>query len=418
MEQKHLPSILESATVSRCTFAVSDVTPATVPLRDVDYHAGLAKFLGGRVEACSRYVGRLVDPFGAHPLIETLHRAFQSHYPVCLSPDVIWLTLMQGIARHVNENSKALRPQFVAHDGPLLIAVRRDDFIKGSPENPWPEVFTSFSEQIRSHIGPVHDLMLADFSTTGPAARAASEIVLLDAMQSYFEYEFRTMCGIPSITLEGTPADWRDLVRRMREFSRFGLAWWIDSITPILDEFVAAAEGQVHHEFWESIYKFEGPRGSGGAPHVSGWAARLFPYHQTRDGSLYRNPAVSRPLISRWASRWFPPFRSRIALLSRTPRISPPLSPSVGPEPNQIPAPTAKAPFKWKYLGKECDMEFIGGLLGIRQASDTLCLTPEIGWAVRDASPSRVRRRSETAGLDFNGLFCIGDRRRTSQPQE
>ena len=48
--------------------------------------------------------------------------------------------------------------------------------------------------------------------------------------------------------------------RRMREFSRFDLAWWIDSITPILDEFVAAAEGQVHHEFWESIYKFEGPQ--------------------------------------------------------------------------------------------------------------------------------------------------------------
>ena len=86
MAQQHLPSSLESATVSRCTFAVSDVTPAAVPLRDVDYHAGIAKFLGGRVEACSRYVGRLVDPFGAHPLIETLHRAFQSHYPVCLSP--------------------------------------------------------------------------------------------------------------------------------------------------------------------------------------------------------------------------------------------------------------------------------------------------------------------------------------------
>ena len=66
---------------------------------------------------------------------------------------------------------------------------------------------------------------------------------------------------------------------------------------------------------------------------------------------------------------------------------------------------------RWKYLGKEFDMEFIGGLLGIRQASDTLCLTPEIGWAVRKASSSRVRRRSETYYLDFNRLFCIGDRR-------
>jgi hypothetical protein len=31
-------------------------------------------------------------------------------------------------------------------------------------------------------------------------------------------------------------------------------------------------------------------------------------------------------------------------------------------------------------------MEFLGGFLGIRQDPDSLCLRPEIGWAVRDTS--------------------------------
>lgn len=33
-------------------------------------------------------------------------------------------------------------------------------------------------------------------------------------------------------------------------------------------------------------------------------------------------------------------------------------------------------------------MEFVGGLMGIRQDPDTLCLRPEIGWAVREAGSS------------------------------
>jgi hypothetical protein len=29
-------------------------------------------------------------------------------------------------------------------------------------------------------------------------------------------------------------------------------------------------------------------------------------------------------------------------------------------------------------------MEFLGGFVGVRQNEDTLCLTPEVGWAVRE----------------------------------
>lgn len=37
----------------------------------------------------------------------------------------------------------------------------------------------------------------------------------------------------------------------------------------------------------------------------------------------------------------------------------------------------------WEYLGRRIDMELIGGLVGVRQDTDTGALSPEVGWAVR-----------------------------------
>ena len=82
--------------------------------------------------------------------------------------------------------------------------VERPDFLLGQP-NPWPEAFAAFSDQIAGHVGKLRDLVVADFSTTGPLERAATEVLLMDTFQGYFEYEMMCGCGIPQITLRGTP---------------------------------------------------------------------------------------------------------------------------------------------------------------------------------------------------------------------
>src|SRR5262249_37763132 len=148
-------------------------------------------------------------------------------------------------AHHVNANAEVLRPRLVKHEGKLPLVVHRDEFVKGSPENPWPGVFAEFSAAIRAHVGDAQNLIVADFSTTGPVERAASEVVLLDTMQAYFSYELRTLCGIPSITLEGTVEDWRKIAGRVLEFGRFDLQWWLEPLQPILEQFVVAASGRV-----------------------------------------------------------------------------------------------------------------------------------------------------------------------------
>ena len=218
---------------------VADVTPAKTPLREVDYGAAVDTLLarsvmpaflrtvvfgeaagaaGSRpVEACAHCDGRLVANVQWHPFVAAVHLAFDEHRPLVLSPDMLWLLVAQGFANHVNANAEALRPQFVAHPGKETINVRRDDFVKGSPANPRPQVFEEFSGGIREHIGAAtHDLLLPRFSTTGPTEKAAAEVVLMDAMQAFFDFQLHTLCGIPQIVLEGTHHDWQLLAERTR----------------------------------------------------------------------------------------------------------------------------------------------------------------------------------------------------------
>src|SRR5262249_6294224 len=141
-----------------------------------------------------------------------------------------------------------LRARFVRHQSKAKITIERPDFILGQP-NPWPEAFSLFSDGIAAHVGKLRDLVVADFSTTSPVERAASEVLLMDAFQGYFEYEMRAGCGIPQITLLGTPDDWRSVRQRASMLSEFELAWWTRSLLPVLDQLVETAEGRVDQGF-------------------------------------------------------------------------------------------------------------------------------------------------------------------------
>jgi hypothetical protein len=319
------------------------------------------------IEACCRYHGRLVAGVSNHPLITALYDSFTQHRPLCLSPDMIWLLICQGVAHHVNVHAENLRSRFVRHQGKARIELRRDDFIKGSPENPWGEVINEFSLRVREQIGPAHDLFVPRFSTTTPTERIAAEIVLLDAVQSYFAYVLHSRCGIPAITLEGTVEDWQDLADRVEAFAQFDLEWWLTPLQPILQQFVATARGDVRRAFWESIYKFGSF--SGGAA-ITGWIAAFFPYFKDQQGNATKvNPWLAEggaKLKRLLAGDW---DRERFDL--------------GGPSPGAFPSGLARVPFVWNYLGQRSDMELLGGFVGVAQDSTTLALRPEIGWAIR-----------------------------------
>ncbi|MDI1449994.1 DUF4419 domain-containing protein [Polyangium sp. 6x1] len=356
------------------TFTVSDVSPAERPLSPLSREIAWASRLdGARIEACGSNLDALVTCADghavrlAHPFLLAVHEAFAQHYPLVLSPDDVWLCIAQGFGMHVNVYAEELRGRFVKHEGKVKIVVRRDGFVRGSPENDWPGCFAEFSDRIAEHVGKVRDLVVADFSTTGPVERAASEVVLMSAMRAYFSFELLTMCGIPEITLLGTAEDWRNVRRRAEFLSEFELATWTQALLPVLDHFVAAAEGKaLDRDFWTSFYKLDG--GSGG-PYVTGWINVLFPYL----GPL-NLPTGKRaePEPNRFVSSWRKPTNAY----------------HWGPNAGEFPKGLSMAPFIWDYLGTRIPMELVAGFVGVSQDPTSLAVRPSIGWAVRDASPT------------------------------
>lgn len=345
-------------------FPVFDVPVAEKALREVPAKRAVEGLVGARVEACSDYRGTLVAST-FHPLVGATWSAFDEHRPLVLSPDIIWLTIAQGVATHVRENAEALRHAFTTDSGNEPLHVVRDDFVKGSPENPWGEVIGEFSRQIGERIGDWHGRLVSDFSTTGPAERVASEVVLMGAMQSYFEYRFHSKCGIPSVTLEGEVRDWEAVRARVDSFDALGLSWWTGMLRPILDQFVLAAKREPDGQFWRSIFK---EKGASGGPYLTGWLVRFFPY-------LEDDEYEPRPSFERTGRKVF----------TRNPYLEDGADDRFfgGVTADRLPSSLARAPFHWKCLGKDLNYEFIAGLVGIEQDVETMAVRPKVGWAVR-----------------------------------
>ena len=120
--------------------------------------------------------------------------AFYGHHPLCLSPDVIWITIVQGLSFHVNLNSEKYRNFFVDFEGKKKISISRADFVKGSPSNDWAGVFPDFASEIAQHIGKDKvEIIECNFSTTTGVEQIASQIALMDAVRSKEEPCFLTM---------------------------------------------------------------------------------------------------------------------------------------------------------------------------------------------------------------------------------
>jgi hypothetical protein len=355
------------------TFRVDDVDKPAAPYPAIDLQANVAHTL--RVQPESHFtVSHTSTPidvgFTTNLFVGAVHFAYDNHYPLVLSPDMIWQCVMQGFAIHVNQNAETLRHRFVAHEGRVQIVVRRDEFVKGDPNNDWEGVFGEFSDRIREYVGnDTHHLLTPQFSTTGAVERAAAQVVLMDAFKEYFEYVVLTRCGIPEITLEGTVEDWRSLRQKTLSLAQYNLQWWIDAIEPILNEFVSASSGNVNREFWRTIYKNIDP-GSGG-PYITGWILTLFPYLGFE--TLHRN---------QYLTSWGLTEEERGATTSSFPKAS------------------VRTPFKWDYYGTIFEMYFYAGFLGVTQDSASLAIRPVIGWAVVDAA---VENSTETdTGQDGN----------------
>jgi hypothetical protein len=341
-------------TQSGITFTVDAVAPATTRRGECRAHEAVKKMVDSEIESCSDYHATVVKDIHYQPLLAAVYLAFSEHRPLVLTPDAVWITIAQGVAHHMAIHGERLRSRFVSHQGKLELIYKVRDWVDGSPENPWPDAFASWAGQIRDHVGPaIHDVLACDFSTTGPVERAVGNIVMMDVFERYFEYVLYCVCGIPTITLEGTSADWARVREKAEGLRIFDMDWWLAHLLPICDQFVRASRGDIDLQHWQNICKL---RKEYGGDVINGWVAKLFPYLR----AFIRGPC----------SRRNPIFET-----------------GEGFQTLDAPPGLSRVPFKWVNLatGGQRAMEAIGGLVGVTQDDETMALRPKVGWAVREA---------------------------------
>lgn len=283
--------------------------------------------------------------------------AYANHKSITLSPDMIWLLISQGFARYVNAHAEELRPQLVSHDGKMDLVIQTDkELLSGDAE--WSKLIDNFASQIDRYIkGDVTKTITANFSTTGKLERVASQITLMESVKSYFEYiVVYIACGIPNITLKGTPDDWRLVLEKTRRLEAYGLSKWTKSLEPILTEFVRAAEGHPKQRFWQGMVKKQredklhgGPCNPEKPTQLDGWLLKFFPDEngQTLDHVAHTKDMPSELVRVGFKYRIIDPMKG--AVMSETP------------------------------------MELWAGFIGAEEDTITHALTPKIGWLVRQA---------------------------------
>jgi len=291
--------------------------------------------------------------YGTKSFFRGACRAYAYHHPFVLSPDMIWLLIEQGFANHINNNSEAMRHLFVRHQGKADLVIRRS-LVNNTGD--WEDLFATFAKQIGRQTKPeLVELLTADFSTTTSVSRAVSQITIMEATKSYFNYIVSSpLCGIPYVILEGTPEDWQKVLNKAHELRKYEMGWWMDEVEPVLEKLVEASNGVNDNDFWMRMIRVHpkelGYMTADREPDsiVDGWILKFFPYDD--DGHK-----LGMKKLSNFAD--------------------------IAPEVMKV---------DLKYLidlpnGKtqSTPLEIYAGFMGLRQDTVTFALKPEIGWFVR-----------------------------------
>lgn len=305
---------------------------------------------------CSFADKSLVDA-GDNPFFSMVCLAYAQHRPIVLSPDIIWIIICNGYSQYVNRDPEKFRQYLVDHDGKETLVIRTD--INTTTVQKVEQFAALIAKETK---GDVAELMTCNFSTTGTIERMVSQVTLMETVKQYFDFmEMQLGCGIPSVTLEGTPDDWKLLREKTQKLGEFGVESWTKRLDPILEEFVLAAQGKPNIDFWYDM----------------AMKGRASTFHLKGEVTCGGRPSYGPTPFDGWFLE-FIPFDTRGERPSKIPygHELPPLMTSV-------PIIQYTEDEAGNIMGVS-GLEMRAGIVGLVQDKETMALRPEIGWLVRE----------------------------------
>ncbi|MCJ1477257.1 hypothetical protein MMC13_005928 [Lambiella insularis] len=240
----------------------------------------LAKSCSQAHKECKRIIQSSFGTVGTHTIggpricpysngfVDAAIQAYNEHHHLVIRPEDMWLNILTQLNLYINANAEQLREIFVDHQGTEELEVIGDaDFGVNS---------TMMADLVARKVRDpsLRAWMMPAFTTTTDEDKVVAYVVMMGALQQYFNYKMSLRCGIPSVKLLGEKSDWEEILTRLERLPTFGKqpSQWYHLLRPVLLNFIKSFKQPDSKEikaFWQKIAHHQD--GGSGPSYYSGW---------------------------------------------------------------------------------------------------------------------------------------------------
>ncbi|KAK3377079.1 hypothetical protein B0T24DRAFT_525801 [Lasiosphaeria ovina] len=215
-------------------------------------------------------------------------QAWGEHLHLVLRPDEVWFTILVQLNFYMAAHAEEVRSLFVSAPPGTQQEIYIEDVTLY-------RVLIRFQDEIQKRIKTpwLRDWIAPGFSTTTQSDAMTANILMMGLTKAYFKYTGKVVCGLPSVTLLGTAADWDALLAKLDRLPAFGAepAQYAARLRPVLSRFAQSfrsPDAESTRRFWNQMVI--GRRGQiCGDPPVwmSGWITGFWSWNE-RGGAYAR----------------------------------------------------------------------------------------------------------------------------------
>lgn len=291
----------------------------------------------------------------SHSFLQAMYFCYCDHRPFTLTPESIWLLVLQAFSVHINSDSKEFirnYPRFVRR---RKLQIRGDNINWNSTEE-CSDVVNEFCEKLDEEIGDGFvETLSRKFSSTTLDEEIVFQISTMNTVKSFFEFVVVTViCGIPKIHVAGNKEDWLAIVNRLEHLQKFNFTWFVENVIDVIKRIAREYDEKIQDDFWLNMFKVHTTEDYGNPKMVDGWITKFFPYKKNgeRTDEDYFKTTPFEYLVK--------DINPQIVKLDFDHRIE-----------NSFGESLAEIP-----------MLMIAGFVGIEQDEKTLSLKPSLGWGI------------------------------------
>ncbi|KAG8810476.1 hypothetical protein FRC17_002922 [Serendipita sp. 399] len=184
--------------------------------------------------------------------------AYNDHQHLHIRPDDVWMAIIAAFSLYVHGHAKELEDKFIPFQ--TKKPIKMAGHLKDQNTENW---------------------ILPRFSTTTKVDVVCTSIMMMGCLKSYFTYEMMPLCGIPTVTLDGTRDDYVDILGRLDKLQEFGeeTYYWVEMLRPIIRRFASAFDGEPDIPFWNHVcHRISQACGD---EYYTGWIAAFCPFDKT-----------------------------------------------------------------------------------------------------------------------------------------